>query len=123
MGKAVPDTILDLMLDQCEGAVLHVCSAEPTTPVEAKATYQLASETITGGNITAGAGDVSGRKNTYAPGTGTTIDNTGTATHVACNDGSSPEVLLFVTTCTSQALTAAGTVDIGSFDHELNDPS
>ncbi len=123
MAKAIPDTILDLMLDQCEGGLLHVCNAQPTTALEAHTTFQLATETITGGNITAGAGDVDGRKNTYAPGTGTTIDNTGSATHVACNTNASPQVLLFVTTCTSQALTAAGTVDIGAFDHEVGDPS
>ncbi len=123
MAKHIPDSILDLMLDVCEGANLHVCSTQPTNGVEATDTYQLATEPITGGNITAAAGDISGRKNTYAPGTGTTIDNTGTAEHIACTDGASPEVLLFVTTCSSQQLTSPGTVDIGSFDHELGDPT
>ena len=123
MGKLVPDSIIDLMLDQCEGGILHVCSTQPTTSVEASQTYQLASQTITGGEIAAANGDSSGRKNTYTPDAGSTIDNTGTALHVACSTTDSPQVLLFVTTCTSQALTAAGTVDIGAFDHEIGDPT
>ena len=122
MAKAIPDAIMDLMLDQAEGDRVCVCSAEPTTYTEATSTYKLAIATISGSDFTAANGDTSGRKNTLAAKTGITIDSTGTATHVAIANttGSS---LRRVTTCTSQALTSGGTVDIGSHKHELADPA
>jgi hypothetical protein len=120
MAKAIPDAIIDLMLDQAEGLAVHVNSAQPTTYTEAATTYKLATEVVTGGNFAKANGDTSGRKNTCTPGTGTTIDSTGTATHVSWTTGTT---LLLVTTCTSQALTAAGTVDIGAHAHEIGDPS
>lgn len=118
MAKLILDADIDLMLALVEGDAVHVCSAQPNTYVEANATYQLATKAITGANYTKANGDVSGRKNTCAPAAAATIDNTGTATHVAVTNGTA---LKLVTTCTSQALTAAGTVDIGAFDHEIGD--
>ena len=119
MAVFIPDVILDLQLDQAEGSSVHVCSAQPTTYTEAATTYQLATQATVGVHAKAN-GDTSGRKNTTTPATGTTIDNTGTATHVAHTDGTT---LLRVHTCTSQALTAAGTVDIGAHKHEIGDPT
>lgn len=118
MGKYIPDAKIDLQLDVVEGDAVHVCSAQPTTYTEASATYQLATQAVTGGNYTKANGDTSGRKNTCAPTAGTTIDNSGTATHVAVTNGTD---LRLVTTCTAQALTESGTVDIGSFAHEVQD--
>ena len=120
MAKAIPDAILDAMLAAAEGDNVHVCSAQPTTYTEASSTYQLATQAITGGNYAKANGDTSGRKNTLTPATGTSISNSGTATHVAVTNGTS---LVSVTTCTSQALTSGGTVDIGAFAHEVQDPS
>jgi hypothetical protein len=122
MAKAIPDAILDLMLDQAEGDRLCVCSAQPTTYTEAITTYKLAIVTIDSGDYTAANGDTSGRKNTIGAQNGVTIDSNGDATHVAvANSGDSS--LRLVTTCTTQTLTAGGTVDIGTFKHELADPS
>ncbi len=118
MGKRILDVDIDLQLDVVEGDVVHVCSAEPTTYAEANATYQLASQAITGANYTKANGDTSGRKNTCAPAAGAAIDNTGAANHVAVTNG---VALKLVTTCTAQGLTAGGTVDIGAFDHEIAD--
>ena len=120
MGKATPDAQIDLMLDNVDGDNVHVCSAEPTTYTEAATTYNLATQSVTGGNFTKANGDISGRKQTCAPATGTSITSTGTGNHVAVTDGTT---LVDVTTCTAQALTSGGTVDIGSFDHEIGDPS
>ena len=50
------------------------------------------------------------------------IDTTGTATYIALTK-STGSVLLYVTTCTSQALTAGGTVDFPAWDIELADPT
>ncbi len=122
MGKSVPDTNIDLMLDVVEGTDEHVCSAEPTTFTEATTTFNLATEAAIGGSYTKANGDVSGRKNTLAATSGTSISSTGTATHVAITN-SVGSVLELITTCTSQLLTSGGTVDIGAFAHEIPDPA
>lgn len=119
MAKATPDAIIDLMLDQIEATHFTICSAEP-------ANYAgISSVDLTGatsvGSITAAAGDVSGRKNTFAAVTGTSITATGTATHVAFHNNT--DTLYFVTTCTSQALTSGGTVDTSAIDYEITDPA
>ena len=122
MAKSVTDATMDAMLDAAEGDRLCVCSAEPTTYTEAITTYKLAIDTIAGGDFTAADGDTSGRKNTLATQSAVAIDSSGTATHVAiANSGTT--ALRRVTTCTSQALTAGGTVDVGSHKHELADPT
>ena len=118
MAKFIPDTILDLMLDQAEGGQLHVCNAQPTTYAD------LASMTLATGAIgapTAGAGSPSGRENAYPAVSGMSITQTGTATHVALSNNTN--TLYLVTTCTSQALTSGGTVDTTAFTHTLTDPS
>lgn len=120
MAKAIPDAIIDLMLAIPEGTNIHVCSAEPTTYTEAVTTFNLATDAV--GTYTLANGDVSGRKNTQAGTTGSSITATGTATHVAITT-TTGTVLELVTTCTSQALTSGGTVDIGAFDHEIPDPA
>ncbi len=120
MAKAIPDVTLDAMLTAAQGTNIHVCSAEPATFTEATATYKLASDTV--GSYTKAGGSPSGRQNTQAGTTGSTIDSTGTATHVAVTT-TTGSVLELVTTCTSQALTSGGTVDVGSFAHTITDPT
>lgn len=121
MAKAIPDARLDAMLAVLEGSELHYCSAQPTTYTEANVTYNLATAAITGSNYAAAAGDTNGRKATITPPTDTTIDTTGTATHICITSGGT--TIEIVTTCTSQALTAANTVTGAAFDHELADPT
>ena len=118
MAKAIPDAILDLMLDQAEGTTVHVTSAEPAN-YAGIAAVQLA--TGSAGAYTPANGDISGRKNTMAAVTGLPITATGTATHVVVSNG--VDTLKLVTTCTSQALTSGGTVDLSAFAHEIQDPS
>ena len=119
MAKNIPDTQIDAMLDVVEGDAVHVCSAEPTTYAEASATFQLASDALVGGDYAKADGDVSGRKNTLTSPADSTIDNTGTGTHIAVTI--SGTTLKLVTTCTSQALTSGGTVTISPFAHEILD--
>ena len=123
MAKSIPDAIIDLMLAEAEGTQIHVCTSQPTSYAEASTNvgsggYQLANAAISG-SYTKANGDTSGRKNTLPAQTGLTIDVSGTALHVAVTNGT--DTLLLVTTCTSQALTSGGTVDIGAFDHEISD--
>ena len=122
MGKTVNDAVLDGALDIIKNNVvtISVCSSEPTTRTEADATYMLAKKTITGAEFTHANGDTSGRKTTCAQQSAISITNTGTALHVALYAAA---VLYYVTTCTSQALTAGGTVTIPAWDIEIADPT
>lgn len=124
MAKKFDDTVIDGALLVADNATtVHVTSAEPANHAGIAA-VSLADVTLTAGNgngdYTIANGDTSGRKLTVAAQAGVTIDSSGTATHVVGTDGTT---LLWCTTCTSQALVAAGTVDIPAFDLEINDPT
>ena len=124
MAKACPDAVLDVFLDKIATATrLVVCSDEPAN-FAGISSVALADVTLTAGDgngdYTIGDGDSSGRKLTVAQQATIEIDTSGTATHVSLDDGS---VLLYVTTCTSQALTDTGTVTVPAFDIEIADPS
>ena len=123
MGKACSDAHMDAMLDNIALATtLTVCSAEPANQAGIAA-VALADVTLTAGDgngdYTVGDGDTNGRKLTVAQQADVDIDSSGTASHVVLDDGSS----IYVTTCTSQALTSGGTVTIPAWDIEVADPS
>jgi len=123
MAKSIHDDVLDAALDAIAAAdEIVVCSAQPTTYVEAHTTYMLANHTLTSGDFTNANGDTSGRKVTVAQQADITITNSGTATHVALTDTGNAKLLL-VTTCTSQSLTSGNTVTIPAFKDEIADPS
>ena len=124
MAKATTTAVLDKLLDEVATATRMIaCSAQPTTYAEANATYALADVTMAGGDFTKAAGDVSGRKVTVAAKSGVLIDVSGTANHVALVRVSDT-TLLYVTTCTSQALTANGsnTCSFPAWDVEVAAP-
>lgn len=122
MAKSVHDTVLDGAFDILDQAnLMTACSSEPTTRTEAVTTFKLADVAMTvNSDYTKANGDTSGRKVTVAAKSAVPIDTSGTATHVALVDGTN---LLYVTTCTSQALTSGGTVDFPAWDVEIADPS
>ena len=125
MAKAIPDAILDKTLDEIATATKQVlCSAQPTTYAEANATYALADIVIDSGDFTKANGDTSGRKVTIGAQNGVLIDASGTGTHIALIR-TADSTLIYVTTCTSQAVTANGsnTVNMPAWDIELADPS
>lgn len=121
MAKATPDAILDAMADAiiADATTLYVCSGQPAN-FAGIAAVALADVAIDSGDFSKANGDSSGRKVTIAQQSSITIDSSGTATHVAL---ASDDTLLYVTTCTSQALTAAGTVTVPAWDIEVADPS
>lgn len=125
MAKAAPDIIMDGALDVIATATKQVaCSAEPTTYAEANATYALADVVLAGGDYSKANGDTSGRKVTVAAKSAVLIDASGTATHVALVR-TADSTLIYVTTCTSQALTENGsnTVNFPTWDVEIGDPT
>jgi hypothetical protein len=124
MAKFINDTVLDAALNDIKNNAneMTVCSAQPTTYTESHTTFMLATVAMASGDYTVANGDTSGRKVTTAAKTGTSISASGTATHVALNDTTS-SALKAVTTCTSQALSVGGTVDVPGWKYEINDPS
>ncbi len=129
MAKFLDDSALDALLAVLETAdQVVICAGQPVSYAEATTDLgsgsgkALGEAAITSGDWTKADGDTSGRKTTFAQQTGVTIDVTGTADHLAfVDDGGS--TLLFVTTLTSQALTAGGTATINSFKVEVGDVS
>lgn len=122
MAKSVNDLVLDGafgVLD--DGNQMTVCSAEPTTRTQAITTNMLASVAMTPTtDYTKANGDTSGRKCTMAAKNAVAVTNSGTATHIAICDATN---LLYVTTCTSQVLTAGNTVNIPAWKVEIADPT
>lgn len=124
MAKTVHDDVLDGALNILKNNVTRMtaCSAQPTTYAEGNATYALADVTLASGDFTIANGDTNGRKVTMAQKTGVAVDTTGTANHVALLDVTNSK-LLYVTTCTSQALTAGNTLTFPAWDIEIADPT
>lgn len=123
MAKSVHDSVLDAALNTIKnatGLTEILCSQEPTTRTAAVTTYALADVALAASDVVVANGDTSGRKATIAAKAGVTVDAGGTGTHIALVDSTN---LLYVTTTTSTAVAAAGTVDIGSWKIELADPA
>lgn len=121
MAKWSNDSVMDAALDKiATGTIITVTTQQPTTRTEAVTTYKLAAKTVSGSAYAKSNGDTSGRKVTIAQQENLTVDTTGTATHIAISDASN---LLYVTTCTSQLLTAGNTITIPAWKVEFADPS
>lgn len=122
MGKQVHNDVLDGAFDVLDQAdLMTVCNAEPTTRTEAVTTFKLADVAMTPNtDFTKADGDTSGRKVTVAAKSSVPVDTSGTANHIALVDGTR---LLYVTTCTSQALTSGNTVNIPAWKVEIADPT
>lgn len=122
MAKTVHNDVLDGALNTIKNnaTLVMICSQQPTTRAEAVTTYALADIAVTSSDFTVADGDSGGRKVTVAAKASVTVDLTGTATHVAIVDGTR---LLYVTTCTSQALTQGGAFNTPAWKITLNDPS
>jgi len=120
MAKSLDNTVIDAALTVVAGSTnITVCSADPVN-FAGIAAVALATTTLAGGDFTIADGDVSGRKLTIAEQATVTIDATGTATHLAHDDGAT---LLALTTTTSLSLTSGGTVDIPLHKLEIADPA
>lgn len=124
MGKAVHDDVLDGALNIIKNNCtrLTVCTSQPTTYTEGNATFALADVTVDSTDFTVANGDTSGRKLTVAAQSAFPVDASGTALHVALLDVANSK-LLYVTTCTSQALTSGNTVSTPAWDIEIADPA
>lgn len=123
MAKSVGQAVLDAALNAIKNGSnrLVVCAGQPTSYADVT-TRRLAEVAIAAGDMTLAAGDVSGRKVTFAAKAGINITANGTADHiVACNSAAS--TVDVITTCTSQALNTGGTVDVPAWKYEINNPT
>jgi hypothetical protein len=123
MGKLAPDGMIDASLDYVAGSNYEcVCSGSPATFADAYTNLMLARVAVTSGSFTKADAAGGGRQVTIAAKPGITITNSGTALAVAMVEASG-STLRYVTTCTSQALVAAGTVDIPAWIITIGDPT
>jgi hypothetical protein len=122
MSKWANDLVMDAALDYIAGAtVMHACTTLDATPTLAEVqAASLADVAMAGGDFTKADGDTNGRKVTVAAKSAVTVDASGTAVNIALVDGS---VVRYYTSCTSQALTAANTVNFPAWDIEIADPA
>lgn len=121
MSKAAPDTTIDALLDLVANSDVQVaCSGQPAD-FAGIAAVALATAAMVSGDFVKANGDVSGRKLTMGAKSATAA-NSGTATHIALAD-TDTNTLRYVTTCTSQALTAGNTVNFPSWKIEVGDPT
>lgn len=126
MGKLVNDLVLDAALSYLKenATQISVCIDTPTTyahatTVDAK---MMALHALTTADMTVGEG-ATGRMLTVVAQAGITVTSSGTqnATHVCL--AAAADNLLYVTTCTSQALVNANTVTIPQWTITLADPT
>ena len=100
---------------------VDVCSQEPASLVEATSTYSLANYSLSGGDWSQSAGDVSGRKLTLAEQSGGNGTADGTAACLAFTDGS---VLVGVIAAGSESVNSGAAVTISAVDVvEFRDPT
>lgn len=118
MAKWQNDAMLDAALSyiSSNATELYVCTSQPADRAAAisAALTGAATPTFTG----PANGDTSGRKITVDQEADISITGSGTATHIALCSGTT---LLYVTTCTSQALSSGGTVTVPAWDIEIAD--
>ena len=118
MAKYQIDAMLDAALAYISSNTteLYVCSSQPTDRATAISTGLTGAATPSfTGPVN---GDTSGRKLTVDQEPDIPITGTGDATHIALCSGTT---LLYVTTCTTQALTSGGTVTVPVWDIEIAD--
>ena len=121
MSKWQNDGMLDAALAYLLNATtVHLCSAQPTTYTGAATTYSLGSAAVPSGAFGAPADATSGRQITISGSTIGEIDITaaGNATHVAFVSAST---LIYVTTCSSRAVTAGDKAEISSITINVKD--
>lgn len=120
MGKATSNGFIDGGLNAIRTSTrMTVLPSEPTSIADITANALAVQTGRTAANYVIANGDVSGRKVTMAAGTGLSITASGTATHVAHDNGTD----FTVTTCTPQGVTSGGTLDVPAHDQEIADPT
>ncbi len=126
MAKWQNDNMLDAALNyiKTNADEMILCSAQPTTYVEATATYDIADVAIASGDFTGPVdGDISGRKITVNTQVAINVDTIGDGNHIALvGTIDAVDTLLYVIT-TNTITVIAGTVTFPAWDIEVRDSS
>ena len=125
MAKSQNDTMLDQALQWVEDQTdtMCICSGQPATfdaAIGNTGTQNLAQAAIVSTAFTIADGDASGRKTTIAQQTGVSVTTTGTADHIAFVNAAS-STLVYITTASSQAVTAGNSMTTAAWDIEIAD--
>jgi hypothetical protein len=127
MGKSVHNDVLDgaLKVIKSSAALITVCSSEPTTysqatKLAASSGFRLASVAVSSADFAIADGSAGGRKVTVTKQDSVSVDDSGSAQHVAICAAAK---VLLVTTCTTQALTKGNKVNIPAFKDTIGDPT
>ena len=119
MAKAASNGFIDGGLTAIQGSTrITVQPSEPASIANITANTLATATGRTSGDYPISNGDTSGRKIDVAAESDISITASGTANHVAIDDGTD----FYVTTCTAQALTSGGTVTVPTWDIEIADP-
>lgn len=125
-GKECPAAVHDAALDKIATSTRMTVCSDPGgggfPNVSTVATYKLAQVTgMTSGDFTkADDGGTHQRKVTVGAKSAVSVTVSGTAANVVLDDTTN---VLYVTTCSSQALTSGGTVDIPAWAVHYTDPT
>lgn len=125
MAKLVADAVLDAALNYIKNNTtqITVCKDTPTdySTATTDGTHRLALKSgLSSSDFTGPEDDTSGRKLSTVAHSAISVSTSGNATHVCLCTGS---VLLYVTTCTLQALVAGNTVTIPIWKISIADPT
>lgn len=127
MGKVVADAVLDAAFDRLINNCIEltVCAGEPSDYGSAttQGAQMLARTIISGADYTKANGDTNGRKVTIGQQTGIPVSATGGANHVCLLTSATISTIEYITTATSQNLTAGNTLTVNAWDIEIADPT
>jgi hypothetical protein len=136
MGKTVHDNVLDAALDHIRAKVklITACTTQPSTYASGTSTTNAEVARCTGvtsagtyfGAPANATGSGGGRTLTVQQLTtteGTSITAGGTANHIALMSAATASNILYITTCTSQALTTGNDITFNSWDITIEDPT
>ena len=133
MGKIAPNAMIDAALAYVAACdLMTVCQDTPASYADATGHNDAGGDVLASIDMTPGDGNGDfaiaddatgnfGRKLTMTEQLAVAILHSGTATHIALTLAAGT-TLRYMTTCTSQALTAGGTVDIPSWKIQITDP-
>ncbi len=125
VSNAVLDAALDVIASGCD--LMTLSEGEPLSFAEANTAKSAAGRMLAGfpmttGDFTISDGVTSGRRVSVAAKADALVGDDGTADHIALLDTVNGR-LLFVTTMTSQVLTAGNLASTSAFDIEIQDPA
>lgn len=121
MGKWVADIVLDGALKVIAQADRLVAVAGQPADFNQAFQSRLAEVEMTGGDFSFATGGVSGRQVIVGGKSGVTVQESGTADHVALLDVAGGR-LLYVTTCPAQLLSQGASIDFDPWSVEIGAP-